>query len=256
MTAAPGAFSEDTLLGGRVRLRQPVAGYRVAIDPVLLAAAVQPAAGDTVLDVGCGVGAAALCLAARADNVRITGIEAQRDLVRLANDNAMLNDVNGRVSFMTGDLMRPPPRIEPGTFGHVMANPPYLERGRVTAPTDAGKAQAEIEGEADLGQWVRFTLTMVRSKGTITFIHRADRLAQLLAEFAGRAGDIAIFPLWPGPGKPARRVLVSARKGVASPLRLMPGLVLHESGGTFTAAADAVLRGGGALALDASDGGG
>jgi tRNA1(Val) A37 N6-methylase TrmN6 len=217
---------------------------------VLLAAAVSAAEGATVLDVGCGVGAAALCLAVRAGGVRVTGIETQRDLVRLANDNILLNDLAGRVSVMAGDLLRPPPRIEPGTFAHVMANPPYLERGLATPPPDAGKAQAQIEGDADLGAWVRFALTMVRAKGTVTFIHRTDRLEHVLAHLAGRAGDIALFPLWPGGAKPARRVLVRARKGVASPLRLLPGLVLHDAGGVFTPEALAVLRGGAALALD------
>ena len=51
-------FSDDRLLGGRVRLKQPKAGYRAAIDPVLLAAAVPTGADETVLDVGTGAGAA------------------------------------------------------------------------------------------------------------------------------------------------------------------------------------------------------
>ncbi|HUZ73847.1 MAG TPA: methyltransferase [Stellaceae bacterium] len=249
MTAAasPG-FSDDTLLGGRVRLRQPEAGYRAAVDPVLLAAAVPAVSGDTVLDVGCGAGAAALCLAARVDGVRVTGIDTQRDLVRLANDNIVLNGVSGRVGAMSGDLLRPPPRLEPGTFAHVMANPPHLARGQATPPPDPGKAAAHVEGEADLAAWVRFALTMVRPRGTVTFIHRAERLDMLLAQLAGRAGEIVLIPLWPGGDKPARRVIVRARKGVATPLRLLPGLVLHDAAGGFTAAAEAVLRHGAPLA--------
>lgn len=238
------AWSEDTLLGGRVRLRQPKTGYRVAIDPVLLAAAVPASSVDTVLDVGCGVGAASLCLAARVAGCRITGIEMQRDLVRLASDNAVLNDVLGRVSVMVGDLLRPPPRLEPGSFGQVMANPPYLDAEGGTASPEPGKAAASMEGEADLAAWVRFALTMARPKGFITFIHRADRLEQLLGQLAGRAGEIAVFPLWPGTDKPAKRVIVRARKGVATPTRLLPGLMLHEADGRYTAAADAVLRDG------------
>lgn len=245
------ATSEDTLLGGRVRLRQPVTGYRVAIDPVLLAAAVPAGADDAVLDIGCGVGAAALCLAARVPGVRIAGIDAQRDLVRLANDNILLNDCAGRVSAVVGDLLRPPPRLEPGTFSHVMANPPFLERGQATPSPDPGKAEAQLEGEADFAAWVRFALAMLRAKGSFTFIHRADRLEHLLAQLAGRAGDIVVFPLWPGVGKPARRVVVRARKGVATPTRLLPGLVLHEADGRFTEAAEAVLRQAAALPLEA-----
>jgi tRNA1(Val) A37 N6-methylase TrmN6 len=251
------AVSDDTLLGGQVRLRQPVRGYRVAIDPVLLAAAVPAAGDDTVLDIGCGVGAAALCLAARVAGARIAGIDTQRDLVRLASDNILLNNCAGRVSAMVGDLLRPPPRLEPGTFAHVMANPPFLEPDRATPSPDPGKAAAQLEGEADLAAWVRFALAMLRPKGSVTFIHRADRLEHLLAQLAGRVGEIVVFPLWSGAGKPARRVIVRARKGVATPTRLLPGLVLHEADGRFSAAAEAVLRHGAALPLEAvREGGG
>jgi tRNA1(Val) A37 N6-methylase TrmN6 len=241
--------SEDSLLDGAIRLRQPSAGYRAAIDPVFLAAAVPAGAGETVLDAGCGAGAASLCLAKRVPDCRITGIEAQRDLVRLANDNAALNGFADRIVIMAGDILRPPPRLEPGSFSHVMANPPYLAADAGTPPPDAGKATATLEGAADLAAWLRFALSAVQPKGTVTFIHRADRMEQLLAQLSQRAGEIVVFPLWPGQNKPAKRIIVRARKGVATPTRLTPGLVLHEADGRYTAAADAVLRQGAALTL-------
>ena len=240
--------SEDSLLDGDIRLRQPRSGYRVAIDPVFLAAAVPAGAGDTVLDVGCGVGAATLCLAQRVRDCRLTGIEAQRELVRLANENAALNGFADRVVIMAGDILRPPPRFEPGSFSHVMANPPYLIGGG-TPPSDPSKAVSTLEGEADLAIWMRFALAAVRPKGSITFIHRADRMEELLAQLSQRAGDIVVFPLWAGENKPAKRIIVRARKGVATPTRLTPGLVLHEADGRYTAAADAVLRRGAALTI-------
>jgi tRNA1(Val) A37 N6-methylase TrmN6 len=245
--AAP--VTEDMLLGGRIRLLQPRDGYRAAIDPVLLAAAVPAEPQDTVLDLGMGVGAAALCLCVRVPGVRVTGLELQRELVRLAGENALLNEMTGRMSAMVGDLLRPPPRLAPGSFAHVMANPPFLEAGAATAPADPSRAVAHQEGAAGLGQWVRCALTMVRSRGTVTFIHRADRLDALLAELSGRAGELQIFPLWPGGMKPAKRVLVRARRDVRSPTRLLPGLVLHEADGRYTAAAEAVLRDAAALAF-------
>lgn len=236
------AVSDDALLGGRVKLLQPTEGYRVAIDPVLLAAAVPAVAGDAVLDIGCGVGAAALCLVARVPDCRITGIETQRDLVRLAGENAARNGVADRVAIMAGDIRNPPPRLEPGGFAHVMANPPYMDAGTASPSPLPAKAAATIEGDADLAAWVRFALAMVRPRGSITFIHRADRLEHLLAQFAGRVGGIVVLPLWPGAGKLAKRVIVHARKDVATPTRLLPGLVLHQTDGRFTAEADAVLR--------------
>ena len=242
MTAVPLPVSDDALLGGRVRLLQPAAGYRVAIDPVFLAAAVPAAAGDNVFDIGCGVGAAALCLTARVAGCRVIGVEAQRELVRLAGENAARNGVANRVTVMVGDIRHPPPRLEPGSFAHVMANPPYLENEVGTPSPMPAKAAATVEGDADLATWVRFALAMTKARGSVTFIHRADRLEHLLVQFVGRAGGIAVVPLWPGAGKPAKRVIVHARKDSGAPTRLLPGLILHEADGRFTPAADAVLR--------------
>jgi tRNA1(Val) A37 N6-methylase TrmN6 len=249
--AAPGraGSSENSLLGGRVRLLQPVEGYRVAIDPVFLAAAVPANAEETVLDLGCGVGAAALCLLARVPEARVTGLEIDGELVRLASENARLNGAASRFQPMSGDVAKPPPRLAPGVFHHVMCNPPHLPAvdGRPTARH--GRQMAMREGSARLEHWLSSALAMLRPKGSVTFVHRADRLDELLAALTGRAGEIAVFPLWPRQGQPAKRVIVHARKGLATPLSLSPGLVLHESDGSFTPQAEAVLRGAAALEL-------
>jgi tRNA1(Val) A37 N6-methylase TrmN6 len=202
-----------------------------------------------VLDLGCGAGAAALCLAARVPRARVIGLEAQRDLARLAGDNAALNGLSERVTVIAGDLLQPPPRLSPGMFDHVMANPPFRSQESGTPPPDPARAAAMVEGSARLGDWLRCAIAMVRDKGSLTFIHRADRLDTLIGHLAGQAGEITVFPLWPAAGRPASRILVRARKRVAAPARLLPGLVLHEADGRFTRDAEAVLREAAALIL-------
>jgi len=239
-----GELTEDRFLDGTVILRQPADGYRAAIDPVMLAAAVDAGPGDRVLEAGTGHGAAAICLARRVPDCSVTGLEIQPDLVRLANDNARLNGLSGSVQVMVGDLVRPLPRIAAGGFDHVLANPPYLDSFRADVSPDPGRAAANVEGVADLRDWIGFLLRMVRTKGTITLIHRADRLDEILALLHGNAGETVVFPLWPKRGVAAKRVIVRARKGIRTPLALSPGLVLHEEDGTYTEQADAILRGG------------
>jgi tRNA1(Val) A37 N6-methylase TrmN6 len=240
------ALTEDRLLGGRVRLSQPAQGYRVAIDPVLLAAAVPAAPGERVLDAGAGSGAAALCLALRVP-CQVMGIELQPDLQQIAAANVARNALAGRVEILPGDLLQQPFPSE--SFDHVMTNPPYLTAPAATAPPHPERARAHVEATA-LDAWLRSCLRMLAPAGSLTLIHRADRLDEILAGLAGGLGALAVFPLWPGePGKPAKRVLVQGRKGSRAPLALLPGLVLHGPDGGFSTAAEAVLRHGEALAL-------
>lgn len=252
MTAADLAetgTSDDGLLDGRLRLRQPLAGYRAGSDAVFLAAAVPALAGQQVLDAGCGVGAVAACLAHRVDAVRVTGIEQQPALAALARENAARNGLAERIAIHVGDIARPPPPITAEPFDHVACNPPFYAAGRAQAARDPGKTAAHIEGAADLSAWLQFCLARLRPGGTLTLIHRTARLADLLAGLAGRAGDIVVFPLWPGAARPAKLVLVQAVKCGRGPSLLSPGLMLHDDDGGYTSAADDVLRRAAALPL-------
>ena len=242
--------SEDALLGDRIKFFQPVRGYRAAIEPVILAASVPAGAGEEILDVGSGAGAAALCLAARIPGVRVTGIESRADLVDLARRNGDANGLGDSVQFVCGDLLDAGDHFQPQSFHHVMANPPFTEAGRGNPPPDPDKAAANVEGKASITHWIDFCLKMVRPKGTLSVIHRADRLDALLAALAGRLGGTIVYPLWPGPGaKPAKRVVVRGRLGIAGTMKLSPGLVLHERDGSYTHDAEAVLRHARALEL-------
>lgn len=241
------AVSDDALLGGRVRLLQPRVGYRVAIDPVLLAASIAPRRRARVLDVGMGVGAAALCLARRVEDVAVTGIELQTSLVALARRNVELNGLEDRVDVVPGDISAPPDAIVRGSFDHVMVNPPYMERGRGHPPPETSRATAHVEGRTDLDDWVKFALAMTKTKGDVTFIHRADRLDALLAAFHGRAGAIAVLPIRSRCGRQAKRVIVRARKGVSGPLQLLSALIVHDAGGGYTSRAQDILQEGRAL---------
>ena len=216
------AVTEDAILGGLLRLRQPARGLRTGIDPVFLAAAA-PSTKGRVLDLGCGVGTAALCLARRLPEVEVTGLELQPALTGLARENVRLNGLEGRVTIHEGDLLRPPPVIAAGGFDLVLANPPFHAAGSYTAPAEPGRAQGHMEGEADLAGWMGQMLKLAAPKGSLLLIHKPDRLGDLLALLEGRAGGITIFPLWPALGRPARRIILLARKGSAAPLHPGPG---------------------------------
>lgn len=238
---------EDALLGGRVRLLQPADGYRAAIDPVFLAAAVPDGGWRQALDVGAGTGAAMLCLMARRTDTHVTGLELLAEHAALARRAVALNGWEDRGRVVQGDVRAHPAPLPGNHFDQVLTNPPF--HGPGSRPPDVGRAAAHME-TVPLEAWLAFCLRMLRPRGGLTLIHRADRLDAILAALHGRAGAVEVVPLWPTVGQPAKRVIVRARKGLRSPAVLRPGLVLHEADGRYTAAAEAVLRHG--MALDAA----
>lgn len=236
-----GATTDDHLLGGRVSLRQPACGYRAAIDPVLLAAAVPAAAGERVLDLGCGVGAAMLCLAVRIPGVFVTGLERQADLAGLALANIAANGLAQRARVVHGEVATLE-GLASERFDHVMMNPPFLAAGSGTRSPHATKGLSTTEGDADLALWVDAAHRALVPRGWLTLIHRADRFDTAVAALAPRYGAVTLISLWPRAGEPARRVLIRARKGVRSPATIHPGLVLHGADGAYSERARRILE--------------
>ncbi|MBA4249620.1 MAG: methyltransferase [Candidatus Puniceispirillum sp.] len=240
---AESSYTENYILGGRVLLRQPKKGFRASIDSVFLAAAVPAMDNETVLDVGSGVGTAALCLATRVNNVKVSAIEILKENVKYAAENIKLNQMQNRVEILHGNLTKAPPRLAAGTFSHVMANPPFFDANEGRLSPIEQKKMGNHEISADFEQWAKFCYLMVRPKGTITFIHRADRLDQILSYFYGKLGDINVYPLWPMKARQAKRVIVQGVRNSMGTMTLSPGMILHhEDNGSFTIEAENILR--------------
>jgi tRNA1Val (adenine37-N6)-methyltransferase len=246
--AADTGLSCDAFLGGRLRLWQPVAGYRAGTDPILLAAAVPVRPGDQVLELGCGAGAALLALAAREPDLRLTGIELQEDYADLARRNAAENGV--RAAILCADMRRLPGDA-PRDVDHVLANPPYFPADG-TAARDAGR-DAALRVAVPIADWIAVAARRLRPGGTLSLIFRPDVLPEALAALAPKLGSPSLLPLQPRQTRPAGRVILQARKGGKAPFRLLAPLVLHDGPAhdgdrdSFLPNVAAVLRGQGNL---------
>ena len=233
------------MLNGQVRLRQGVGGYRAGMDAALLAAACDAGEGQNVLDAGSGAGAVLLAAAVRRPATRFVGLERDGAALELARANIALNGLEDRVEVRAGDVEAPlmASGLTPGQFDAVLANPPFFDDERALRGPAPAKRGAWI-ADGGLEAWTEFLTLAVREGGTITLIHRADRLGDILALLVRRAGSIQVRPVHPFADAPASRVLVRAIRAGRAPLRLLPPLVLHpRAGAKHTSEAEAVFRG-------------
>jgi tRNA1Val (adenine37-N6)-methyltransferase len=232
-------LTDDAFLCGRLQVLQPRVGYRAATDPVLLAASVPAGAGDRVLDLGCGAGAASLCLAARVPGLVHHGLELQADYADLCIRNAQRNNVGMAVTV--GDVAHMPLRTE---FDHVIANPPYYPTAGSASPIPGRDMALRIDTGIDV--WVAAGLRRLRPGGYLTMIFTPDLLPAALAV----QGNACVLPLTARDGRGPGRVVVQWRKVSKAPFRLLAPFVIHKGAAhdgdreNYTDEANAVLRDG------------
>lgn len=237
-------LTNDDFLGGRLSITQPRKGHRAGIEAVLIAAAAPLHDGETVADIGAGVGVAGLCALARVAGARAILVEADAGIAEIARANAAWNGLGERARIVVEDVTARGAVERHGLASaadHAVANPPFLDSGAARVTPD--KALAHAAPEETLEAWLRFAAAIVRPGGTLTLVHRADSLAAVLAAYRSRFGAARVLPLHPRAGKPATRILVQGRKGSRAPLAILPGLVLHEGDShAFRPEVEAILR--------------
>ncbi len=218
-------LTQDAFLGGRVQLGQPQDGYRAGVDPVLLAAAVPAKAGQSVLDLGCGAGAASLCLHARVPGLLFTGVERQAFYADLAVQNARDNGAQMRV--FPCDLADLPVEVRQEQFAHVIANPPYFPSDGRREAEDPGREAGRGEVTA-LDTWMDTAARRLAPLGYLHVVMRADRLGDLITATYPRLGSLEVLPISGRIGRVAHLVILRARKTGRAPFRLHAPLVMHE----------------------------
>lgn len=239
-----GDIGEDRLLDGRLVLRQPRKGHRAGSDAVLLAASLPDLGEGPLLDIGAGVGTIGLAAALAQPALRVVLLERDPELAGLAQDNAALNGLAERVSVVTGDIAGPSTALglAPNGFACVAMNPPfYPPRANRASPVPNRRA-AHVE-EVGLESWLRAARRLLKPRGRLLIVHRAEALPELLAALSTGFGAVMIRPVHALADQPAIRILISATLGSKKPAALLPALVLHRPEGGFTAEAEALHRG-------------
>lgn len=215
---------DTTLLNGRVKMRQTDGGLRASTDSVLLAEKVIAKKGETILDLGCGSGAVGLCVDAllKDKNLHITGLDIQPDLIEFAHHNAALNHLTDRATYICGDVFNKD-LFDAQAFDHIVMNPPYYRDGeRIKSPN--AMREAAFTGEFE--NWMRSALYWLKHNGSLTMIHRADYLDEILHCSRQKFGAVEVWPVYSKADRPAIRVIVKMIRNRKTPMTIHPGIIM------------------------------
>jgi protein-(glutamine-N5) methyltransferase, release factor-specific len=90
-----------------------------------------------ILDIGTGCGNIAICLAKNIENCYVVGTDISKKAVKLAEENAILNNVENKVEFRYSNIFSD---ID-GIFEIIVSNPPYVSE------TEYEKLSKEVKNE-------------------------------------------------------------------------------------------------------------
>ncbi len=168
----------DEILG--IKVLQKERGYRVSVDPFLLASFVLPLReGERVLDVGTGYGVIPLFLAKRSGAL-FTAIEIQEEVYQLALRNVELNNLSHRIELIKGDFRDVMKDLPEKAFDLVLANPPYRKTGASRPSPYREKAIAHLDRTWDMECFFEGGKRVLKETGRMALLYHTARMAELL----------------------------------------------------------------------------
>lgn len=235
-------------LGKKIKLVQADTGHRAGTDAILLAALVDAKEAGDVIDAGAAAGAVGLAVAARLPKARLCLIDINADDIARAEQNIVANGFSDRMETRIADLLRPVSTLEnqglsAGMADCVVTNPPFLDLTQDRASDDNDKKRAHMMPTDGLTSWIKTCHALLKPRGRLHLIHRADRLVDVIKALGKNFGGIIIRPIHAHHNKAAIRILVTATKDSRAPLSLLSAIILHQDNGQFTPWVDALHRG-------------
>jgi len=175
-------FSDETLDTIQdVRIIQPKKGHRFTTDSVLLARLSTPKKYAKVLELGTGSGIVSIILSKRIPSLRITAVEIQEDMAKLAERNVKLNDVEPNISVLNSDIKELSKTLPSAHFDYIVTNPPYRQPTSGRTSPDRTRSVSNHEFAVTINDIMKVSQHLLKVRGRISLIYTADRLADLFS---------------------------------------------------------------------------
>lgn len=222
----------DDLQWGGLKIIQNPDLFCFGTDSVLLAGFVRVGKESIVADLGAGSGVLSILIGGKNPDCRVYAVEIQAALADMAQRSAELNGLDN-VSIVRGDLKHAYklfPRCD-----IVVSNPPYDKVGSGKVSKNESLRIARQEVMATFFDIARAASRLLGDGGRFYFIHRAERLSELLAVLSqARLAPKTLRLVYSKAGENARYVLLCAQKNAGEGMEIAPPLIVLDGKGNYT----------------------
>lgn len=203
-------------------------------DAVLLADFVRLKKNARVADLGTGTGIIPLLLYGRREDISVQALELQEPLCDLARRSVERNGLAARIKIIHGDIKEARGLLT-GDFDAVVSNPPYEKENAGIGSKTQSHRLARFEVAVTFPQLCISARALLRSGGRFYCIHRASRVAELLAVLReSRLEPKELRFIHSFADRPAAQVLISAVKDGNEGIEVLPPLIVYGRDGSET----------------------
>jgi len=182
----------DDLEIKNMKIIQNKEGFCFGIDSVLLSEfAKEIKEKSKCIDLGTGTGILGILLCAKTELAKIIGVEIQEEVAEMARRSIQLNQLEDRFEVLNIDLrqiidknkiqkLNLEDKITKNSFDYVIMNPPYKKLNTGKTNDIEKKLISRHEITANLEDFIKIARYLLKDKGSIYMVHRADRLIDII----------------------------------------------------------------------------
>lgn len=226
----------DDLEFKNLKIIQNKDGFCFGIDSVLLSDFAKNIKKDSmVLDLGTGTGIIPILLCGKTKLKKVTGIELQEEVAKMAKKSIKLNNLEDKFNVINENILNLNKIYENQTFDVIVSNPPYKKKDTGITNENEKKIISRHEISASLEDFIKISKDLLKDKGEFYMVHRPERLVDIFELMRKYKIEPKILKMvYSYKNKEPKLILIKGVKNAKPFLKVESNLYIYEDTGKYT----------------------
>ena len=226
----------DDLEFKNLKIIQNKDGFCFGIDSVLLSDFAKNIKKDSmVLDLGTGTGIIPILLCGKTKLKKVTGIELQEEVAKMAKKSIKLNNLEDKFNVINENIINLNKIYENQTFDVIVSNPPYKKKDTGITNENEKKIISRHEISASLEDFIKISKDLLKDKGEFYMVHRPERLVDIFELMRKYKIEPKILKMvYSYKNKEPKLILIKGVKNAKPFLKVESNLYIYEDTGKYT----------------------